>query len=472
MSKIRLHGSSSGYVEIAPAAAASNNTLTAPSTVGEIIAKDAAGAIGVTSVRATNADFSGGTTRIGVGILSTSATVGAAVTITESGIEASGIGITCANINGNQIGGRRNMIINGDQRIAQRGTTAVLLNGNAVYRCVDRFKTDYDGSGGGNWYHGQTGAGTSITADVPTGQGFINSSKITVNTTASQPSGTDHHHQFYTMLERRDVSHLEWATSSAKTCTLSFWVKGSITGTYGFWIALYGSSGGSNYYYWTNYTIDSANTWEKKVITVTGPTSGGAITSTNDLGLRIEWLLGAGSDTETGTLNEWTTSNTIRTASGTVYLPENSGATWYITGIQFEVGSQATAFEHRSFNEELLLCKRYYQKSYAYETAPGTADSFLNQMIGRAYATVTNRMDLRTRFEVEMRTTPTLTTYTPSGGSTGDVEDYSSGTGTAAGTARDVAAVRNLGNKGFGGISVSPSQDGVLGVHYTADAEI
>ena len=92
MSKIRLFGTSSGYVEIAPAAAASNNTLTAPSTVGEIIAKDAAGAIGITSMKASNVN------------------VGAAVTITESGIEASGIGITCANINGTQIGGRRNII--------------------------------------------------------------------------------------------------------------------------------------------------------------------------------------------------------------------------------------------------------------------------------------------------------------------------------------------------------------------------
>ena len=81
-------------------------------------------------------------------------------------------------------------------------------------------------------------------------------------------------------------------------------------------------------------------------------------------------------------------------------------------------------------------------------------------------------MELNTRFEVEMRTTPTLTTYTPSGGTTGKVEDYVSGNGTAAGTARDVSAVRNLGNKGFGGITVSPAQDGVLGVHYTADADM
>ena len=173
------------------------------------------------------------------------------------------------------------------------------------------------------------------------------------------------------------------------------------------------------------------------------------------------------------TLNSWGTYdvNTQSPDQTTTWYTTND-ATWNITGFQLEVGSQATAFEHRTFAEELHSCKRYYQKSYAYETAPGTADSFLNQLIGRAYATVTNRMELNTRFEVEMRVTPTLTTYTPSGGTTGDVEDYSSGTGTAAGTARDVAAVRNLGNKGFGGISVSPSQDGVLGLHYTAHAEL
>ena len=118
MSKIRLHGSSSGYVEIAPAAAASNNTLTAPSTVGEIIAKDAAGAIGITSMKASNVN------------------VGAAVTITESGIEASGIGITCANINGAQIGGRRNIIINGAMKVAQRGTS---FTSQSEYT-MDRFK--------------------------------------------------------------------------------------------------------------------------------------------------------------------------------------------------------------------------------------------------------------------------------------------------------------------------------------------
>ena len=128
MSKIRLFGTSSGYVEIAPAAAAGNNTLTAPSTVGEIIAKDAAGAIGVTSVHTTNI-VATGTTK-----------VGAAVTITESGIEASGIGITCANINGTQIGGRRNFIINGAMQIAQRATSQASITSSGYFN-VDRFRT-------------------------------------------------------------------------------------------------------------------------------------------------------------------------------------------------------------------------------------------------------------------------------------------------------------------------------------------
>ena len=404
-----------------------------------------------------NAEFAGIVTA------STSVKVGGGVTISESGIEASGIGITCANINGGAVSGRRNMIINGDQRIAQRGTTAVLQDGTVGYRCVDRMKTDYDGSGGGNWYHAQTGTGTSITADVPTGQGFTHSSKITINTTVSQPSGTSHQHQFYTMLERQDVYHLEWATSAAKTCTLSFWVKGSITGTYGLWIAVYGSSGGSSYYYWTNYTIDSANTWEKKVITVTGPTSGGAITSTNVLGLRLEWLLGASSGYETGTLNEWTTSNTIRTASGTVYLPENSGATWYITGIQFEVGSQATAFEHRSFAEELALCQRYYYTTKSDSNGNPNSDSA--GYFGTYY---TGAISLGiAKFPVVMRATPTVVLYDG---------EANSGKFTQNGNNYFTATAGSITTHGFtsatatSNLSSTASQS--ISAGFTADAEI
>ena len=257
---------------------------------------------------------------------------------------------TCtANITNNL--SNRNLIINGDHRIAQRGTAAVTATTSASYKCVDRWKTDIDGSGGGDFSHAQS-------TDVPTGQGFTHSSKITTVTQASQPSGTGNRHQLYTQMEKQDVAHLEWGTSAAKTCTLSFWVKSSITGSYPLIFFIYTSS---TQYYYTNYTINSANTWEKKTITLTGPTSGGVLSSTSDAGWRIEFGLGYASGFETGTLNEWTTATDFRTAAGSVYLPEHSGATWYLTGCQFEVGSTATDYEFKSYAQELALCQRYYE---------------------------------------------------------------------------------------------------------------
>lgn len=276
------------------------------------------------------------------------------VLLKDGGVGSATAAITAylSSINGGQIGGNRNLIINGSQAIAQRGASAVTVTGSAGYRTVDRFKTDIDGSGGGDFSHAQS-------TDVPSGQGFQYSSKFTTVTQASQPTSEGNRHQLYTLLEEQDVFHLEWGTSNAKTCTLSFWVKGSVTGTYGFIFGHYGSGG--TYYYYTNYTINSANTWEKKTITVTGPTVGGNNAGGNSFGLRVEWILGVGSDAETGTLNQWTTSSTMRTAANTVYLPETSGATLYLTGVQLEVGETATPFEHRSYGDELARCQRYAQ---------------------------------------------------------------------------------------------------------------
>ena len=315
-----------------------------------------------------------------------------------SGAIVSGI-LTATEINytGSQNLSNRNILINGAMRIAQRGTAAVTVTGTATYRCVDRWKTDIDGSGGGDFSHAQS-------TDVPTGQGFSYSSKITTVTQASQPTSTDNHHQIYQLIEKQDVTHLDWGTSAAKTCTLSFWVKGSITGTYGLWFSIYAAS--ATQYYWTNYTINSANTWEKKVITITGPTSGGAIDISTSTGFRVEWLLGSGSDTETGTLNEWTTSNIIRSASGTVYLPENAGATWYLTGVQFEVGSVATPFEHRSFNDDYLRCCRYY-------FGGATSGSVY---YGSVYSSGNSMV--RVPHPVPMRTTPTASQPSQGGGGT------------------------------------------------------
>ena len=309
----------------------------------------------------------------------------------------------------------RNLIINGGMTVAQRGASGGTATTTATYLCVDRFKSDIDGSGGGDFSHAQV-------EDAPSGQGFRYASKITTVTQASQPTSESNRHQFYTLLEKQNTFHLDWGTSAAKTCTLSFWVKGSITGTYGFSFAHYGGSGGSivSYYYYTNYTIDSADTWEKKTITVTGPTVGGNERDSNSLGTRIEWLIGVGSDAETGTLNEWTTSSTYRLAPNSVYLPENASATLYITGVQFEIG-EATPFEHRSYNDELARCQRYTFTQARYgdgnigEDAAGSTRIYSGRY-GSDAAFV------RYQYPVMMREDPDLT-YSASGGATS--ADYS-----------------------------------------------
>ena len=301
---------------------------------------------------------------------------------------------------GSSGGGNKNLIINGGHNVSQRGTAAVTVTSSADFRCVDRWKTDIDGSGGGDFSHAQS-------TDVPTGQGFTNSSKITTVTQASQPTSEGNRNQFYYQLEKQDVVQLGWGTSSAKTCTLSFWVKASITGVYPLWFQYYASGG--NQYYYTNYTISAANTWEKKTITLTGPTSGGMVSGTTAVGFRIEWGLGYGSDSETGTLNAWTTSSTIRTASGSVYLPENAGATWYLTGCQFETSSVATDFDHRSFAQELALCQRYfYGHSGGTHTVNGSNSSTPDTVLGTCACQATTAISVSLILPVPMRAVPTL----------------------------------------------------------------
>jgi hypothetical protein len=336
MSKIRLFGTSSGYVEIAPAAAASNNTLTAPSTVGEIIAKDAAGAIGVTSVHTTNI------TATGIATITT-AKIGAGVTISESGIEASGIGITCANINGGQIGGRRNLVINGSQIFDQRnGGSAVTPSQNTVTFITDRFMV-YEST------DGVVSAQQSSTAP----DGFTKSLKIDCTTAdtslaAGQRLICEHG------IEGNNIAHLGFGSSAAKTLTLSFYVRSNLTGTFGGVI----KNSVNDRTYIFSYSISSANTWERKSITIPGDTTGTWLT-TNGTGIIINWGLALGSNW-TGTAGSYVTSDK-HGVTGQLNLLSSTDNEWLLTGVQLEVGTQATAFEHRTYGDELSLCQRYYQ---------------------------------------------------------------------------------------------------------------
>jgi hypothetical protein len=242
-----------------------------------------------------------------------------------------------------QIGGRRNMIINGSQIIAQRGTGAVTTN---VSYPVDRWQIT-----------NSSGASISVqqNSDVPSGEGFAFCTKYTVTTADSGVTGTEDA-LFRQHIEGQDITQLAWGTSSAKTVTLSFWTKSSLTGTFGGAIK---NSDNSRTYPFT-YTISSANTWEYKTITIEGETSGTWL-STNGIGVRVVFSMGSGSD-RLGTAGAWSTNNNDG-ATGQTQVVETLNATWQITGVQLEVGEQATPFEHRSYGEELILCQRYYAEN-------------------------------------------------------------------------------------------------------------
>ena len=447
MSKIRLYGSSSGYIDIAPAAAASNNTLTAPSTVGEIIAKDAAGAIGVTSMKASNVN------------------VGAAVTISESGIEASGIGITCANINGGAIGGRRNIIINGAMEVAQRGTSST----DQLYSTVDRIRTSRTGNDNAPTYE-QVDVASGTT---PYTLGFRKAFKIT-NGNQTAGAGAADVTQFGTRIEGQDMNNSGWNyTSSSSYITLQFWVKASVAQNYYFRVF---TKDGTEQNFPMETGALTANTWTKITKTISG-NSNLQIDNDNGRGFDIAWTLYRGTNfTDSGcSLNTW-----AATGSSTSLYPDlpttwytTNDATFELTGVQLEVGSQATPFEHRNFGDELAQCQRYYDTSYAYGTAPGTGSMQAGAIYSRfGGSEITNRMDLGTRWTTTMRAAPTVVAYSPSAGTADRVDDNGTGAGSGTDAVRTVSSYEQVSPKGFGGIVLTAASDNTCSYHYTAEAEI
>ena len=292
------------------------------------------------------------TARITTGI-TTSIQVGAAVTISESGIEATGVGITCANINGGQIGGRRNLIINGDMQIAQRATSVTGSNG---YVTCDRFNTDYGGENEAPTY----AQGTVASGTTPYTEGFRKTWKVT-NGNQTGGAGASDYVFVRQKIEAQDLARSGWNyTSSSSFITLSFWVKSSVAQTF------YGrleSVDGTAYNYPYSYAV-SADTWTKVVKTIPG-NSNLQIDNNNGSGMEFHWQIfrGTGFTSSDVNLNTWATyASGSRTPDATSTWWTTNDATWEMTGVQVEVGSQATAFEHRSFGEELALCQRYYQR--------------------------------------------------------------------------------------------------------------
>ena len=275
--------------------------------------------------------------------------VGTAVTITESGIEATGVGITVANINNNQIGGRRNLIFNGAFQVAQRGTSST----SSGVQTVDRWSLAY----GGTDEAPTQAQHTLSSSDDPYSEGFRYSYHIT-NGNQSNGAGAADYIAVLTGLEAQDLANSGWNyTSPLSDITLSFWVKSSVAKT--FTVQLYTADGTSQAYN-HNYTL-AANTWKKVIHTFPGNANVQFDNNANK-GIEIQWNMFAGTNYTSGsTVDQWVAySGSTSTPDDTDDWYTTNDATWEITGVQLEVGSQATPFEHYVYNQDLALCQRYY----------------------------------------------------------------------------------------------------------------
>jgi len=352
--------------------------------------------------------------------------------------------------------GRRNLIINGAMQVAQRGTSETGIAASSDYFTADRWKVALRANEVGTWTMKQVEDGTD---SETTPDGFSNALKMDC-TIADTSLAANTFFLIQHVIEAQNLQHLKFGTSSALPFTVSFWVKSSKTGAYTVEIA----SGDFSEENTQSYTIDAADTWEHKTLTFSGLTTQ-EIDNDNGAGMYVQWWLGAGSNYNSGAFVEdtWTTTDTTRAHPNQVNLADSTSNDWYITGVQLEVGSVATEFEHRSFGEELALCQRYFWKTYEYETAVGsvTNDSALGRFIDdtQSYASIQIPYN-------PMRSQPTATIYNPSDGTTGEIRTDSA----------DVPAlITRLGSNGNGFIYVnnsSVSKSVGTTAHLTLEAEL
>ena len=275
----------------------------------------------------------------------------------------------------------RNRIINGDMRIDQRNAGAGVAVTSAGYTFgVDRFSA-----------RASIGSGHTLSQETDAPDGFSNSLKFTVGTGAT-PTGTDFVRCLY-LFEGYDVANLNYGSNTAKTVTLSFWVKSSLTGTFGVALRHFTSRNSV-----AAYTISQANTWEHVSVSFAGDVSNAFSDTTNLEALTIGFDLGEGPDRSRSAGSWLDNANTQFGLTNGTKVIATSGATWQITGVQLEEGSVATPFEHRHYGQELALCQRYYevnpttQKVFAVYPGGSTVSvgySYLWKVTKRASPTVT-----------------------------------------------------------------------------------
>ena len=287
----------------------------------------------------------------------------------------------------------RNLIINGDMRVAQRATsvTGVANSANEGYQSIDRF--------GLYWANAAGGACTvSQSTDVPSNQGFSNSYKIDV-TTADTSLNANHFVYMSTKLEAREIRTSGWNyTDPSSYVTLSFWVKSTKAGTYCSTLRSYDTPGA--YHYVFEYTL-AASTWTKVTHKIPGHASL-VFDDNSEQGLDIRWNFANGSDRDDHTGNAWLDNGNGAATANQVNFFDSTDNDFYLTGVQLEVGEVATAFERRSYVEELIRCQRYF-----YKITGNTSDQV---SLGLGYCYKGNNTDEHVRltifFPVTMRTGP------------------------------------------------------------------
>jgi len=317
-------------------------------------------------------------------VIQTGATPTTALTISSAQVvtlaqvlpEASGGTGTTVGYNG-----FKNRIINGAMVIDQRNAGASVTATTANLYTLDRWQTLANVS---SKYTVQQNAGNLTGTNLPTG--FNN--YLGVTSSAATSVGASDYYSLLYKIEGYNASDFGFGVAGAATVTLSFWVRSSLTGTFG---GALGNSAGDRSYPFT-YTISSANTWEQKTVTIAGDTSGTWL-KTNGIGITLFFGLGVGS-TLSGTAGSWSANNYF-SATGATSVVGTNGATFYITGVQLEKGSTATSFDYRPYTTEQSLCYRYFVKETGFNTR--IASRYGASLVYLSYTT-----------PVEMRTTPTV----------------------------------------------------------------
>ena len=352
--------------------------------------------------------------------------------------------------------GFRNRLINSDMRIDQRNAGAsVTPASNGPAYLLDRFA--YYNSQVSKLTYQQNAGGVTPPA------GFSNYLGVTVASAATV--GSSDVFLLYQPIEGFNVSDLAWGTANAQSITISFWVRSSLTGNFS---GALQNSGNTRTYAFP-YSISQANTWERKTVTVNGDTAGTWLTN-NGTGITINFSLGTGSSLST-TAGSWVAGNTPN-ATGSVNLVATAGATFYITGVQLEAGSVATPFERRDYGRELMMCQRYYEKSFPLGVVPsnGASATTLSTDSGSVTGLAQNRLNTGPTvfFKVTKRATPTMQKF---GNNSGDwVYALQSSTSWLAGASTGLG---RISDSSF--MADQQAQDSIaiyLMGHWTASAEL